>query len=135
MYHCLQDVLTFVSFLFSVFNHLPFSGRSCGFGQSTVCHKDIAETNTVIAGYAKVCNDGKVEMMKVPLRNVAPKKKYKVCLCWQVNVGLAYSGLCSFCSAGNRVNSKLKLAKLDLGYGLELDNYSNISYYTGQLHL
>ena len=64
-----------------------FSGLSCGSGEFTVCHKDIAETISGITGYAKVCNDGKVELMKVPVGYVSPRKNFKVCF-WEVNIFL-----------------------------------------------
>ena len=62
-----------------------FPGLSCGSGEFTVCHKDIAETISGITGYAKVCNDGKVELMKVPVGYVSPRKNFKVCL-WEVRI-------------------------------------------------
>ena len=51
-----------------------------------VCHRDIAEIVTGVADIAAVCNDGEIELMKVPLYllQVSTRKKYKVCLCWKV---------------------------------------------------
>ena len=65
--------------------HASILGLSCGSGEFTVCHKDIAETISGIKGYAKVCNDGQVELMKVPLGYESPRKKYQVCF-WKVNI-------------------------------------------------
>merc|ERR1711936_1081185 len=58
---------------------LPQVGKSCGSGEFTVCHADVAETIAGITGYAKVCNDGEVELMKVPVDYISPRKQFKVC--------------------------------------------------------
>ena len=41
---------------------------------------------TGVEDIAAVCNDGEIELMKVPLYllQVSTRKKYKVCLCWKV---------------------------------------------------
>ena len=63
---------------------IPFVGQSCSSGELTVCQKYITDKISGINYVAKVCNDGKMEITKVPVEFMAPKKKYKVCLCLEV---------------------------------------------------
>ena len=64
-----------------------------------MCHGDIVEKISGIKEYAKVCNNGKKELMKVPSGFKSPRENYQICS-WEVKYRIKILPRCTNFSQG-----------------------------------